>query len=101
MLNTPKKKKKKDGLSTKISKENLLEQKSKVEPTALTDYKKSLLFDEVCPASRKKNIQSFARQFSFLRISFFLFFLFFFSTGTTDFTEKKKLLVVYYTKYHT
>ena len=40
MLNTPKKKKKKKGLSTKISKENLLEQKSKVEPTALTDYKK-------------------------------------------------------------
>ena len=73
-----KKKKKKEGLSTKISKENLLEQKSKVEPTALTDYKKSLLFDEVCPASRKKNIQSFARQFSFLRISFFLFFFFFF-----------------------
>ena len=93
-------KKKKKGLSTKISK-NLLEQKSKVEPTALTDYKKSLLFDEVCPASRKKNIQSFARRFSFLRISFFLFFLFFFSTGATDFTEKKKLLVVHYTKYHT
>ena len=78
MLNTPKKKK---ALSTKTSKENLLEQKSKAEPTALTDYKKSLLFGEVCPASKKKkrkNIQSFARQFSFLRISFFLFFLFFF-----------------------
>ena len=81
MLNTPKKKKKKKkkALSTKISKENLLEQKSKAEPTALTDYKKSLLFGEVCPASRKKkNIQSFARQFSFLRISFFLFFSIFF-----------------------
>ena len=74
-----KKKKKKKPLSTKISKENLLERKSKAEPTALTDYKKSLLFGEVCPASRKKkkNIQSFARQFSFLRISFFLFFFIF------------------------
>ena len=95
------KKNKKKDLSTKISKESLLEQKSKVEPTALTDYKKSLLFYEVCPASRKKNIQSFSRQFSFLRISFFLFFLIFFSTGATDFTEKKKVLVVHYTKYHT
>ena len=46
--------KKKKALSTKISKENLLEQKSKAEPTALTDYKKSLLFGEVCPASKKK-----------------------------------------------
>ena len=55
MLNTPKeKKRKKKALSTKISKENLLERKSKAEPTALTDYKKSLLFGEVCPASRKK-----------------------------------------------
>ena len=83
----------------------MLEQKSKAEPTALTDYKKSLLFGEVCPASKKKkrkNIQSFARQFSFLRISFFFFFFsIFFSTGATDFTEKKKLLVVHYTKYHT
>ena len=83
MLNTPKKKKrKKKALSTKISKENLLERKSKAEPTALTDYKKSLLFGEVCPASKKKkkkkNIQSFAHQFSFLRISFFLFFSIFF-----------------------
>ena len=79
--------------------------KSKAEPTALTDYKKSLLFGEVCPASKKKkkkNIQSFARQFSFLRISFFSFFFsIFFSTGATDFTEKKKLLVFHYTKYHT
>ena len=93
----------KKALSTKISKENLLEQKSKAEPTALTDYKKSLLFGEVCPASKKKkkNIQSFAHQFSFLRISFFLFFSIFFSTGATDFTEKKKLLVFHYTKYHT
>ena len=49
-----KKKKKKKPLSTKISKENLLERKSKAEPTALTDYKKSLLFGEVCPASKKK-----------------------------------------------
>ena len=52
MLNTPKKKK--EALSTKTSKENLLEQKLKAEPTALTDYKKSLLFGEVCPASKKK-----------------------------------------------
>ena len=56
--------------------------KSKAEPTALTDYKKSLLFGEVCPASKKKKkkkkIQSFARQFSFLRISFFSFFFLFF-----------------------
>ena len=95
-------KKKKKALSTKISKENLLEQKSKAEPTALTDNKKSLLFGEVCPASRKKkNIQSFARQFTFLEDFFFSFFSIFFSTSATDFTEKKKLLVVYYTKYHT
>lgn len=76
MLNTPKKKKK--GLSTKISKENLLEKKSKVEPTALTDYK-SLLFDEVCPASRKKKTTRVSRanslSWGFL---FFFFFYFFF-----------------------
>ena len=56
-----KKKKKKKALSTKISKENLLEQKSKAEPTALTDYKKSLLFGEVCPASRKKKTSRVSR----------------------------------------
>ena len=102
MLNTPKKKRrKKKGLSTKISKESLLEQKSKVEPTALTDYKKSLLFDEVCPASRKKKHPEFRAPILFLEDFFFSFFSIFFSTGTTDFTEKKKLLVAYYTKYHT
>lgn len=103
MLNTPKKKRrKKKGLSTKISKESLLEQKSKVEPTALTDYKKSLLFDEVCPASRKKKHPEFRAPILFLEDFFFPFFsIFFFSTGATDFTEKKKLLVVHYTKNHT
>ena len=80
MLNTPKKKKKKKkALSTKISKENLLEQKSKAEPTALTDYKKSLLFGEVCPASRKKKTSRVSRanslSWGFL---FFFFFYFFF-----------------------
>ena len=59
MLNTPKKKKK--ALSTKTSKENLLEQKSKAEPTALTDYKTSLLFGEVCPASKKKKKRKTSR----------------------------------------
>ena len=98
MLNTPKKKKK--GLSTTISKENLLEKKSKVEPTALTDYK-SLLFDEVCPASRKKKHPEFPAPILFLEDFFFSFFSIFFSTGATDFTEKKKLLVFHYTKYHT
>lgn len=77
MLNTPKKKKKKKGLSTKISKENLLEQKSKVEPTALTDYK-SLLFDEVCPASRKKKHPEFPAPILFLEDFFFSFFSIFF-----------------------
>ena len=74
MLNTPKKKK---GLSTKISKENLLEKKSKVEPTALTDYK-SLLFDEVCPASRKKKHPEFPAPILFLEDFFFSFFSIFF-----------------------
>ena len=78
MLNTPKKKKKKKGLSTKISKENLLEQKSKVEPTALTDYKKSLLFGEVCPASRKKKHPEFRAPILFLEDFFFSFFSIFF-----------------------
>lgn len=78
MLNTPPKK---EALSTKISKENLLEQKSKAEPTALTDNKKSLLFGEVCPASRKKKKKTSRvsrANLLFLRISFFLFFQFFF-----------------------
>ena len=79
MLNTPKKKRrKKKGLSTKISRESLLEQKSKVEPTALTDYKKSLLFDEVCPASRKKKHPEFRAPILFLEDFFFLFFSIFF-----------------------
>ena len=79
MLNTPKKKRrKKKGLSTKISKESLLEQKSKVEPTALTDYKKSLLFDEVCPASRKKKHPEFRAPILFLEDFFFPFFSIFF-----------------------
>ena len=69
----------KKALSTKISKENLLEQKSKAEPTALTDYKKSLLFGEVCPASRKKKKNPEFRapilSWGFL---FFFFFYFFF-----------------------
>ena len=96
-----KKRKKKKALSTKISKENLLEQKSKAEPTALTDYKKSLLFGEVCPASRKKKHPEFRAPILFLEDFFFSFFFYFFSTGATDFTEKKKVLVFHYTKYHT
>ena len=70
--------KKKKALSTKISKENLLEQKSKAEPTALTDYKKSLLFGEVCPARKKKKKHSEFRVPILLRISFFLSFFYFF-----------------------
>ena len=73
-----KKKKKKKALSTKISKENLLEQKSKAEPTALTDYKKSLLFGEVCPASRKKKHPEFRAPILFLEDFFFSFFSIFF-----------------------
>ena len=58
--------------------------KSKAEPTALTDYKKSLLFGEVCPASKKKKKKkkkksrvSRANSLSW-RFLFFFFFLFFF-----------------------
>ena len=99
-------KNKKKALSTKTSKENLLEQKSKAEPTALTDYKKSLLFGEVCPASKKKKKEKhpeFRAPILFLEdfFFFFFFFLFFFSTGATDFIEKKKLLVFHFIKYHT
>ena len=76
------KKKKKKALSTKTSKENLLEQKSKAEPTALTDYKKSLLFGEVCPASKKKKKKKhpeFRAPILFLEdFFFFLFFFYFF-----------------------
>ena len=80
--------------------------KSKAEPTALTDYKKSLLFGEVCPASKKKKKEKhpeFRAPILFLEdfFFFFFFFLFFFSTGATDFIEKKKLLVFHFIKYHT
>lgn len=57
--------------------------KSKAEPTALTDYKKSLLFGEVCPASKKKKKKKhpeFRAPILFLEDFFFFlfFFLFFF-----------------------
>ena len=74
-------KNKKKALSTKTSKENLLEQKSKAEPTALTDYKKSLLFGEVCPASKKKKKEKhpeFRAPILFLEDFFFFFFFFYF-----------------------
>ena len=56
--------------------------KSKAEPTALTDYKKSLLFGEVCPASKKKKKKKhpeFRAPILFLEdFFFFLFFFYFF-----------------------
>lgn len=76
MLNTPKKKK--EALSTKTSKENLLEQKLKAEPTALTDYKKSLLFGEVCPASKKKKKTSRVSRTNSLSWGFLFSFFFYF-----------------------
>ena len=60
--------------------------KSKAEPTALTDYKKSLLFGEVCPASKKKKKKKKNPEFrapilfldDFFFSFFFLFFFYFF-----------------------
>ena len=57
--------------------------KSKAEPTALTDYKKSLLFGEVCPVSKKKKKKKkknpeFRAPILFLDDFFFSFFFYFF-----------------------
>ena len=50
---------------------------------------------------KKKKNPEFRAPILFLEDFFFSFFFYFFSTGATDFTEKKKLVVFHYTKYHT